>query len=303
MNPFDLRGPEFLFFYIAFSVCTIVFTRQLREWIEYGPVPQVHLDDPYLFAYLNGGINEVFRAAIVVLLDRGWLIAEGDSIHRRPDIEASSTLPQVEQEVISFFSSRRPAYEALRSSGSGSAAEIYEKRTAELDLMPDARTKARRYMLCAVAICVLALLSLIKIGVALARGRTNILFLMILTILAPYLLARIVLPGPTAKGRALLRDVRTLFADLAGRRPLLRPGAGTKEIAWLVGVFGIRALPREGFPDVPTLFPLSSKQMSSGSCSSTACGTVHSCSTSGGGGCGGGCGGGGCGGGCGGCGS
>lgn len=302
MNPFDLRGPEFLFFYIVLSGCTTLAVLWLREWLEGGPTPQVHLDDPYFFAYLRGGMNEVYRAAIVVLIDRGWLISEGDSVHRREDIEPKPEQPGVEQEVLSFFYAPQPAYKALKSGAYGSSSSVYERRATELGLMPDDRVKGRRQILVSIAVCTLVGISLIKIAVALSRGRTNVLFLIILTFLAPYLLGRLVLAGPTAKGKALLRDVQVLFGDLKGRRPFLRPGAGTKEIAWLVSVFGLGYLPNGSFPDGKMLFPLSSRQLDLGGGASTGCGTVSSCG-SGGGGCGGGCGGGGCGGGCGGCGS
>lgn len=301
MSPFDLRGPEFLFFYIGLSVCVFIGTVWVRELMERGPIPQVNLEDPYFFAYLRGGITEAFRAAVIVLLDRGWLIAYGDVVHRRDDIQPKPEQPGIEQEVLSFFTAPHSAYQALRNCSLGSTASHYEKQATELDLIPGSRRKSMRQLLVAVAICGLVLVSLIKIAVAISRGRTNLLFLVILTVLAPYLLARVLLSGPTSKGRALIRNVQSLFSDLKGRRPFLRPGAGTKEIAWLVGVFGVKALPLDGFPDVKTLFPLSSRDVAFAGTSSS-CGTVSSCG-SGGGGCGGGCGGGGCGGGCGGCGS
>jgi hypothetical protein len=54
MNPFDLRGPEFLFFYFLLSGFVILGVGWLRELMERGPTPQVALDDPYFFAYLRG---------------------------------------------------------------------------------------------------------------------------------------------------------------------------------------------------------------------------------------------------------
>jgi uncharacterized protein (TIGR04222 family) len=295
MNPFDLRGPEFLFFYFLLSGFVILGVSWLREVIERGPTPQVSLDDPYLFAYLRGGANELLRAAIIVLLDRGWLIAEGDQVHRRGDIEPHPEQPEVEQEVLSFFYAPHAAYEALKSSIPGAAAFAYEKRAVELDLMPDEHVKGRRYTMCGAAMCALLGVSFVKIAVALARGRTNLLFLIVLTVVGQIVLWQVAVNGPTAKGRALLRNLRVLFSDLKGRRPFLRPGAGTKEIAWLVGVFGVGALPGDGFPDVKTLFPQSSSTGNLGG-SGVGCGAASSCG-------GGGCGGGGCGGGCGGCGS
>ena len=58
MNPFDLRGPEFLFFYFLLAGSVILGVIWLRELMERGPTPQVSLDDPYFFAYLRGGAKK-----------------------------------------------------------------------------------------------------------------------------------------------------------------------------------------------------------------------------------------------------
>lgn len=302
MNPFDLRGPQFLLFYVALSVLVIVVARWLRDQVESGPVPQVSLDDPYFFAYLRGGMNEALRVAIVVLLDRGSLVAEGVTV-RKKDVDPGSIQHPVEREVLSFFSTPQAASDALKLGTLGSSTYTYEARAEELGLMPDEQGKRRRWVLFGIAAFGLGVVSLTKIGIALARGRTNILFLIILAGIVEFVLMKVVPAGITAKGKALLRDMRTLFGDLNNRRPLLQPGSGTKEVAWLVAVFGLIALPLGGFPDVKTLFPRSMRTSAFGfdTYGGSSCGTVTSCGAASS--CGSGCGGGGCGGGCGGCGS
>jgi hypothetical protein len=72
---------------------------------------------------------------------------------------------------------------------------------------------------------------------------------------------------------------------LKSRAEHFRAGKSPDEVALLVAVFGISALPEKQFPYAKKLYPKASS-------SSTGCGS----------GCGSSCGGGGCGGGCGGCG-
>lgn len=292
MNPFDLRGPEFLLFYVGLSALVLTSVWWLRQRSEAGPTPQVHLDDPYFVAFLRAGVNEVFRDAIVILLDRGKLTASEGSVRCANEAKSECTHP-VEQEILSFFTSSHLAYDALQPGTLGSSTLAYQSKAEQLELLPDARVRGQRYVRYGFAAVGLAGVAFIKILVALARGRTNIAFLIILSVLVQAALLKIATPRLTAKGKALLRDVESLFSDLQARRPHLRPNAGTKEIAWLVSVFGLTALPAAGFPDVKTLFPKSASGVSlGGSCSS--CGAASSCGS--------GCGGGGCGGGCGGCG-
>ena len=288
MNPFDLRGPEFLLFYIILCALVLASSWWLRETGEAGPTPQVPLDDPYFFAFLRGGDAEVFRDAIVILLDRGSLSAIGGTVQSVGGPTSEATHP-AEQEVLSFFKSSHPAYDALQQGTLGSSIEAYESKAEQLGVLPNARERGRRYVRYGIAAFALATIAFIKILVALSRGRTNIGFLIILSVLVQIALVKIAIPRLTTKGRALIRDIQSLFSDLEARRPLLRPNAGTKEIAWLVAVFGVSALPTAGFPDIKALFPQSSGRRSfGGSCSS--CGAATSCGSTCGGG-GGGCGG------------
>ena len=73
MNPFDLYGPQFLAFYAALTVATMIVVVVLRRRRELARWSSVELTDPYLIAYLRGGKNEVIRTAIISLVDRGLL--------------------------------------------------------------------------------------------------------------------------------------------------------------------------------------------------------------------------------------
>jgi len=55
MNPFDLRGPEFLVFYLLFTLLTLLALHLWRRAAEAGPFPPQDVTDPYLYACLQGG--------------------------------------------------------------------------------------------------------------------------------------------------------------------------------------------------------------------------------------------------------
>lgn len=295
MNPFDLRGPEFLLFYLLLSLVMVGLAWFLRNQREAGPAPHLSLDDPYFFAYLRGGGTEAFRAAIVVLLDRGLLLnADGATVQRAAAVEPRAAEHPVEREALGYFATPHVAYDALQPGVLGTSTNAYDANAQQHGLTPNSGQQAQRQLIYVIAAAVLAVVALIKLFVALARGRTNVGFLIMLGIVAQYLLFKVAFPRLTARGRALIRNVQTLFGDLEGRRPMLRPAAGTKELAWLVGVFGVASLPL-GFPDVNVLFPKSTGSYGFSSSCGTTCGAAS--------GCGSGCGGGSCGGGCGGCGS
>jgi uncharacterized protein (TIGR04222 family) len=85
LNPFDLRGPEFLVFYLILSAGTLVLVWMFRRWKELGEdgsaasAAKEVAQDPYQVAYLRGGRDEVVRVAVVSLIERGLLEARGES--------------------------------------------------------------------------------------------------------------------------------------------------------------------------------------------------------------------------------
>src|SRR5262249_68506 len=55
VNPFDLRGPEFLAFYLLLSASVLLVLLFLRQRDERNDLPPPQMDDPYLIAFLRGG--------------------------------------------------------------------------------------------------------------------------------------------------------------------------------------------------------------------------------------------------------
>src|SRR5262244_1558246 len=103
MNPFDLRGPEFLFFYFCFSLVVIAAIAILRRRAESGPAPKIDLGDPYLIAYLRGGENEALRVAVVSLVDRGMLVMDDPFIYRADHVSNDMVKHPVEYEALKKF--------------------------------------------------------------------------------------------------------------------------------------------------------------------------------------------------------
>ena len=78
MNPFDLRGPEFLVFYTVFGAATLAIVHLLLNRFESDsttrPIPSDYLE----IAYLRGGKNEALRVATMNLVNRGLLEVTSD---------------------------------------------------------------------------------------------------------------------------------------------------------------------------------------------------------------------------------
>jgi uncharacterized protein (TIGR04222 family) len=307
VNPFDLRGPEFLLFYSIFSVVVLLILFYFRQRDERQSAGKPPLDDPYLIACLRGGESEALRVATLSLIDRGLLMVKssGTSILFRGATESQLEVKDhlaidtvkrpIEKSILEAFKTAKPVSSTLDSLAD---CTDYACRLEAYGLLPDAEIRSARRRRLMLAIYVLLGVAGLKIVIALSRGRTNILFLIILAGVAVYVTASTNNPFRTARGEKFLEDVKSLFSSLRQRSASLRPGGATTDLVWLASAYGLREIPPILFPQVTALFP-SKASRGSGSWGSgdSSCGTSSSCG-------GGGCGGGGCGGGgCGGCGS
>jgi uncharacterized protein (TIGR04222 family) len=320
VNPFDLYGPEFLLFYIFFSVAVIALLVIVRRALESGPAPRVDLADPYLIAYLRGGKDEAIRIATIALVDRGLLEAKGTRLKRVKGKSPMLVRRLLEQLILEKFGNEAEAEAVFTDAAVTGAAEQYGDELQATQLLPDQATKERRRFLLFVAVLALAVIAWSKVYLALMRGRTNVAFLIILSVIAIIIAITVSRPRLTARGSALMKDLRKLYEDLRMRASLVSPGGATIEAAMIAAVFGAAALPIGAFAFTREIFPSpqSSAEMwgdsfsslvdsfsswtdSWGSSSSSSDSGGSSCSSSSS--CGSSCGGGGCGGGCGGCGS
>src|SRR5947207_14647132 len=77
MNPFDLRGPEFLEFYVALAAVVLIVVMILRQFLGPGGRPFRRLTDPYAIALMRGGPEEAIRVATAGLVKRGLVACKG----------------------------------------------------------------------------------------------------------------------------------------------------------------------------------------------------------------------------------
>ena len=81
MNPFDLRGPEFLVVYAALTLIILFVLSQFRRAREATPaVTLPPISDPYAIAYLRGGQKAMLEVAAFSLVERGLLSVEDGNL-------------------------------------------------------------------------------------------------------------------------------------------------------------------------------------------------------------------------------
>ena len=298
MNPFDYQGPAFLAFYFVFAVGVhLAFQPLARAFAGGPPAGPSPLDlghvDPYVVAYLRGQRNETARVAAMALLDRRLMVADGDSLLAVPGAAAQVRRP-LERAVLEAFPAKAEAATLFKDERFKTVVQGCEAQLERLGLLVDPAGRARVVAVRLALLALLAGVSLVKIQVALGKGRHNVQILVVLTIV--FCFAMLVRPAParTALGDSALETLRGAFSGLKDRAASIRPGGGTAELSLLLAVFGLGALAGTYKATAETLFPAAMKSAAAGSDSSSGCGSSSSCGSSSCGG--GGCGGGGCGG-------
>ncbi len=302
MNPLDWRGPEFLLFYTVLALLTVTAVLVRRWRREPAGLARGPLTDPYRIAFLRGGVPETLRVAALALLDRGLLRAAGDELVAEPEAEKSVEHP-LERALLVRFASSRTARELHDSPILTALAEEHRAPLQSLGLLPDAAAQRAWRNDATVACAALVVVALSKVFVALARGRTNVVLLIVLAIAAVFVVTRLTRPRLTQRGRRVMLDLQVLFATLRQRTAALAAGMRAPDARMVAAVYGVGALAAmPAFGHAAQLFPRASVGRSFG----WASGSGASCSATCGSSCGSSCGGGGCGGGssgCGGCGS
>lgn len=294
INPFDMRGPEFLVFYAITCILYLLLYRYLIAQKESNwPMPKLNIPDPYEIAYLRGGESETLRVATLSLIDRGLLeISERDCATKNREA-VNYARRHVEKAILTKFLIADPVYKIYTDEKSSLACFEYRKDLEKLKLLTSDEVYSSRRAMFYLGVFIILGLAGTKIFIALQRGRHNIVFLIMLaTVFLGFCIA-IYRKRRTALGDRAISDFQTLFKGLKDRSYTITAGGKTNEAALLACIFGVQALPVGNFPYIEKIFP---KAKTNSSCATSSCGS--SCSSS----CGSSCGGGGCGGGCGGCG-
>ena len=309
MNPFDLRGPDFLIFYTLLAAAALLLVWHLRRSREAGSTRRSLLNDYLQIAYLRGGHYEALRVATMNLINRGLIEVESDSGLRTSVTGEARLTRSTERALLDKFRTSGEAASIFSDLElSATAAADCGPDLMRLGLLPDGEATAARTRLLLVALLVVLGVAATKTVVALSRGRSNVLFLMLEAIVFSVLAYKLAYPFRTEAGDAMLAELTTLFGGLRARAGALTLGAEPQDVALLAAVFGTGALP----PSFASARLFRRAQAQASSCGAS-CGAAasygssgSSCGSSSGSSCGGGGGGGGCGGGgggCGGCGS
>jgi len=289
LNPFLLHGGDFLLFYLVLALLVMWCLRlAYRSTEREGGSAAMAMTDPYLIACLRGGAKEALRVVTVALVDRGLLVASGETLATRNRHSVKMVNRPIEKAVLARYISRGDADQIFSDPGARAACDAYRKALAQNGLLADAGVYGRRLLPTLVALGVLIGVTIVKIGIAYSQGRRNVGFLIVLTIIACIAIMVMFGRSRTAHGDATMADLKQLFGRLKARAKAMAAGGATNEAAMLAAVFGISALSASIFPFVRQLYPSKSSGDGGSSCSSGS----SSCGSS----CGGGCGGGGCGG-------
>ncbi len=324
MNPFDLSGPAFLWFFLVAGGIAAIAAIVLR-WLVARPLQQGDPEEiaralhPTEVAFLARDLDRAVEAAVAGLHHRGAIELEGSTLRRidrpgapEPDgvYRGTAAAEGACSAVEAFVLSRLPATMSQLcedARGSQLAAELGDKLEAE-GLLVDRASAGWLVMLPGLAWIATGA---IKMAVGISRDRPiGLLFLMLLAGGALFLIfARA--PRLTWLGRAVRRELESNAALETTARTAPQQLSGT-EMSLAYALFGYGVAPAALIAVMPS-FHAEVAALSSGG-GGSSCGSSSGCSSSssssssdsgssGGSSCGGGGGGGcgGCGGGGGGC--
>lgn len=303
MNPFFLKGPQFLVFYIFLLIFLGILLYVLRTQKEAKLFNNLNSYDPYLIAYLRGKSNEVLRVVVISLIDRKLLKIQETKATLLKSAEyklVSSNNSSInfikdplEKALLTKFKTPVLATSIFTDIDLSSLCKKYEDELIRMGYIPDSETKAYRIKLFIMSVCIAWVVAIIKIIVAISHGHYNVIFLITLAIIFPFVAYSLAYPYRTKNGNTALNNLKQLFSNLKDRSSYVQPGGVTNEMLMLAAVFGLMHLPYDLYSNAKKIYP---KSMNSLSYGGSGCGSGSSCGS------GGSCGGGGCGGGCGGCG-
>ncbi len=320
-NPLtNLAGPSFLVLFITFIVLVLVAQGLMKSYLDRSdqlPIPAIPPEiDPYEVAYLRGGPNELARSLIFSLVQKELVeFEELDSVSRIKKTEASAEnvrLATVENIAYSWIGGGREAGTVFDTKiGLVKQIEQYTHKY-DIDLAnrqflmsEDLSAKAKRYALIAAGMIVSV--GAFKVVTAIMLGSYNVIFAIILTIIAFFIAMTMgKMPKVTKLGKQYLDRLNLAFSDLKYRsqapyigdnpRPAIAEGgfAGVDPLLLSVGIFGTGILAGTAFAGYNDTFARAQQQQQSGwsgsNCGS-ACGSSCGSSDGGGSSCGGGCGG------------
>lgn len=285
MNPFNFSGPQFLLFFLIFIGVVNVVLRMWQRRVEAnGPIPKLDMSDPYRIAYLRGGAAEALKVTAFALIDRGLLRVDTikDQLTSAPNAEALVRRP-IEKSVLALFRNPTNVTRLFESAESNSACKQYLSELTDARLIYGGGPQAHRFSSVLAASGVIGGVAGIKLLLAIQRGKSNVMFLLILAAVGIAFAWASMISRRSGLGLRFLKDQRTLFSRLQKQAQFIKPGGGSADAVILAALFGLSALPATAFPFVKKIFP----QPSNGDSGSSSGDGGGSSGCGGGGGCGG----------------
>ncbi|MCX6925018.1 MAG: TIGR04222 domain-containing membrane protein, partial [Verrucomicrobia bacterium] len=244
LNPFDLKGPEFLAFFACWAAVLVIGLVVLRRRGEAEEPSAEYLpQDPYEIAYLRGGKNHLLQTALVALVDRGLLEVKGLKLKTAEPGAVDRAQRLLDKAILTRFLWETEASALFKEESIVAQAEAIGEKLRGMRLLPDAGQKGARMMLFAGALALLWLVAGVKLYVALSRGRHNILFLIGLSIVFAIVFYKVANPFRTAAGQKVMKRIRERLGGLFARRGGVAASGATNEATLLAAAFGLSALP------------------------------------------------------------
>ncbi|MCE5243152.1 MAG: TIGR04222 domain-containing membrane protein [Syntrophobacteraceae bacterium] len=306
----DMYGPDFLILYAAAIIIALIVARRMVRNAAPAdlamPLTLPLRPDPVEVAYLRGGEAEVIRFTVFKLIQNRLVMlndAKSGTIVRIEDNARASALGGFERAVYDSLYTPRKMKDVVKALFADFQARCLSYRTSLEDrgllATAFARAKALR-----VRLYILALifgLGGYKLAVALSRGHTNVLFLVIMAIIGTILAFKVCrVPRLSRRGREYLDRFKAQVrptAEAASKDQM--SGFDDGALAFQVALLGFAVLAGTSYAAYADTLspPASSFGDVTGGCGGGGCGggsDSGGSSSDGGGGCGGG--------GCGGCG-
>ncbi len=288
MNPFNFSGPQFLFFFVIFIGIVNIALRIWQRHVEAkGPMPKLDMSDPYRIAYLRGGAAEALKVAAFALIDRGLLKVSNtsDQLTSAPNAEELVRRP-IEKSVLALFRMPTDVTRLFENAELNPACKQYLQELTDARLLYGSGPQPHRFSSVLAASGAIGGVAGIKFLLAIQRGKSNIMFLLILAAVGIAFAWASMISRRSGLGLRFLKDQRTLFGRLQKQAQFIKPGGGSADAVILAALFGLTALPANAFPFVKKLFPQPSGSDGGSSCGSSG-GDGGSSGCGGGGGCGG----------------
>ena len=260
----NMCGPDFLILYGAVIAVTLFVCWWLaRSCDRTGELPQLpfaEAPDPYEIAYLRGGENEVTRLVVFDLIQCGclevveepkkwWQSKAEPQLAQVPNHPDWGHLSPIQREAFDSFASPRKASEIFAEVAIPSRIQrychVYEERLQSEQLSCPAEVKSAALGFGLIGVAIVLGLGGYKLVAALGQGHFNVLFLLLMGLVASAILIWVCKPPRLSKrGKEYVAGLEQAFSGLKESGTIVSLSASTHDPALLlsVGLFGVGVL-------------------------------------------------------------